>query len=143
MPFPTFDVVSAQLPADVVGYVGSRVHLQAITAGKGKAWVDVLPGERPSRTVPAGSAVLFMSPPRFPACTTIPEGVQPDDVVTIKAAGFDRVGEEEVHVILGDEPIANVELNRAGNMSTDVAIPEETRGGAPYYHPGWEQRVDG
>ena len=31
-------------------------------------------------------------------------------------------------MFLDDEPIANVELNRAGNMSTDVAIPKETRG---------------
>jgi hypothetical protein len=52
---------------------------------------------------------------------------QPGDVVTLKAAGFDTPG-EEVDVFLDDEPIANVELNRAGNMSTDVAIPKETRG---------------
>src|SRR5215216_1137303 len=130
LPFPTFDVVSAELPADVVGHVGSQVRLQAITAGKGKDWVDVLPGEKPSRVVPAGSAVLFMTPLRFPACTTIPEVVQqPGDVVTLKAAGF-HPG-EAVHVILGDEPIVTEELNGAGNMSTDVAIPEETRGVHP------------
>jgi hypothetical protein len=128
LPFPTFDVVSAQLPADVVGHVGSRVRLQAITAGKGKDWVDVLPGERPSRTVPAGSAVLFMSPPKFPSCTTTPDVVQPGDVVTIKAAGFDRPGEEG-HVVLGSEPIGNVALDRARKMSADIAIPGETRGG--------------
>src|SRR5215208_1868098 len=128
LPFPTFDVVSAQLPADVVGHVGSRVRLQAITAGKGKDWVDVLPGERPSRTVPAGSAVLFMSPAKFPSCTATPDVVQPGDVVTIKAAGFDRPG-EDVHVVLGSEPIGNVALDRARNMSTDVAIPGDTRGG--------------
>jgi hypothetical protein len=64
-PFPMFDVVSAQLPSDVVGQVGSRVRFQAITAGKGKDWVDVLPGERVSRKVPAGSADLYMTPRRF------------------------------------------------------------------------------
>jgi hypothetical protein len=143
LPFPTFDVVSTQLPANVVGHVGSRVRFQAITVGKGKDWVDVLPGEKESSTVPAGSAILFMAPPRFPACTTIPEVVRPGDVVTIKAAGFDRPGEKVIHAVLGGEPIANVALNRAGNMATDVAIPEQTRGAALYYHPGWGQRVDG
>ena len=69
-----------------------------------------------------------MTPPKFPACTTIPEVVQrPGDVVTLKAAGFDAPG-EEVDVFLDAELIANVEPNRAGNMSTDVAIPKETRG---------------
>jgi hypothetical protein len=137
LPFPIFDVVSAQLPADVVGHVGPRVRLQAITAGKGKDWVDVLPEEKKSSTVPAESVDLYMTPPRFPACTTIPEVVQqPGDVVTIKAAGFDHSGGfdrtgEEVHVMLGGEPIADVELDRAGNMSTDVAIPEQTRGPRP------------
>ena len=87
-PFPMFDVVSAQLPSDVVGQVGSRVRLQAITVGKGKDWVDVLPGEV-SRRLPAGSADLYMTPPTYPACTTIPEVAQPGDVVTLKAAGFD------------------------------------------------------
>jgi hypothetical protein len=126
-PFPMFDVVSAQLPADVVGHVGSRVRLQAITAGKGKDWVDVLPGEKVRRRVPAGSADLYMTPPTFPACTTIPEVAQPGEVVTLKAAGFDSPG-AEVDVLLDAEPIANEELNRVGKMSTDVAIPKKTRG---------------
>ena len=128
-PFPIFDVVSAQLPAKVVGRVGSRVRLQAITAGKGK-WVDVLPGERRvSRRVRAkGSVPLFMIPPKFPVCTTRPKVVRHGDVVTIKAAGFNRRG-EEVEVLLGDEPIANLELGRRGNMSTEVAIPETISGG--------------
>jgi hypothetical protein len=127
MPFPIFDVVSAQLPSDVVGDVGSRVRLQAITVGKGKDWVDVLPGEKVSRRVPAGSADLYMTPPTYPACTTIPEVAQPGDVVTLKAAGFDSPG-AEVDVFLDAEPIANEELNRAGKMSTDVAIPQKSSG---------------
>ena len=126
-PFPMFDVVSAQLPSDVVGQVGSRVRLQAITAGRGKDWVDVLPGEKVRRKVPAGSADLYMTPPTFPACTTIPEVSQPGDVVTLKAAGFDTPG-AEVDVLLDAEPIANEELNRAGKMSTDVAIPKKSSG---------------
>jgi hypothetical protein len=126
-PAPMFDVVSAQLPSDVVGDVGSRVRLQAITAGKGKDWVDVLPGEKVRRRVPAGSADLFMTPPTFPACTTIPEAAQPGEVVTLKATGFDAPG-EEVDVFLDAEHVANAELNRAGKMSTDVTIPKETTG---------------
>ena len=127
LPFPIFDVVEAQLPSDVVGHIGSRVRLQAITAGKGKDWVDVLPGEKVRRRFPAGSADLYMTPPTFPACTTIPEVAHPGEVVTLKAAGFNAPG-EAVDVFLDAEPIANVELNRAGNMSTDVAIPNEPRG---------------
>lgn len=135
IPFPGFDVVSAQLPADVVGPVGSRVRLQAITASEGKVvdvlpgGDDVVPGERASRRVRAeGSADLVMVPPKYPACTTIPERVQPGDAVTIKAAGFERPG-EVVDVIVGDKHIAKAKLDTAGNMSTDVAVPEETRGG--------------
>jgi hypothetical protein len=127
LPFPMFDVVSAQMPSDVVGHVGSRVRLQAITAGKGKDWVDVLPGEKVRRRVPAGSADLYMTSPTYPACTTIPEVAQPGDVVTLKAAGFDTPG-AEVDVFLDAEPIANEELNRAGKMSTDVAIPKKSSG---------------
>jgi hypothetical protein len=127
LPFPIFDVVEAQLPADVVGHVGSRVRLQAITVGKGKE----LGGCAARRDREQKGSCRFggplYDPPTYPACTTIPEVAQPGEVVTLKAAGFDAPG-EEVDVFLDCEPIANVELNRAGNMSTDVAIPKETRG---------------
>jgi hypothetical protein len=128
LPFPIFEIVSAQLPADLVGQVGSRVRLQAITAGKGKG-VDVLPGGRRATRRPRlrGSVDLLIRPPRFPACTTVPKVVAPGGVVTIKAAGFRRRG--IVHVILGDESIANVRLNRRRRMSAEVAIPPDTRGG--------------
>jgi hypothetical protein len=129
MPFPTYDVVSAQLPAEVVGRVGSRVRLQAKAAGKGK-WVDILPGERrvSRRDRPKGSVPLFMFQPKFPVCTTSPKVVRPGDVVTIKAAGFKRRG-EEVQVMIGDELVANLKLRRRGIMSADVAIPETTSEG--------------
>jgi hypothetical protein len=129
VPFPIFDVVSAQLPVDVVGRIGSRVRLQAITSGKGK-WVDVLPGERKvsRRARPKRSVLFSMFNPRFPACTTMPKIARPGAVVTIKASGFRRRG-QDVGVILGEELIARAELGRRGNMSIDVAIPETTSAG--------------
>jgi hypothetical protein len=127
-PFPIFDVVSADLPANVVGDVGRRVRLQAITAVKGNG-VDFLPGKKATRRRRANASVdLFINRPKFPVCSTTPQVVQPGGVVRLEASGFKRRG-AGVHVILGDELIANLELNRKGNLSAAVVIPGNARRG--------------
>ena len=126
VPIPMYDVISIELPLDIAGQVGPQVRIQAIaqqlTTGKE---LDVLPGGE----WPTSSAVrLGMVPPRFPVCGVTPEQTKPGETVTVEVAEFGRA-KEPIHVVLGDQLIAQGVLDENGRAKIDFTIPGEARAG--------------
>jgi hypothetical protein len=123
-PKPFFDVVTIEMSLGITGRIGSKVRIQAIARQLIKEGdLDVLPGaagEWPSDA----SVDLSMIPPDFAACGLTPAQVNPGDTVTLEATGFRRPN-QAVHIVLGDQLIANADLDDAGNLKTDIVIPAD------------------
>lgn len=127
LPFPVFGVISANLPADLVGTIGEEIRLQSLTQGADGQLLDVLPGEGLKEPAPAEGAALFVVPAHYPACTGTPRSVHPGSPVRLNVSGFDRGG--IIDVLMGGKQIARAALGNAGSAIVNVVMPKGTEVG--------------
>jgi hypothetical protein len=116
------DIVSVLIPIGLTEPIRPAVRFQAISEQLAPSpSLDVLPGGLGD---PPGNASETAYPvaPVFPVCYADPPQVDPGDMATIHASNFGRWN-EQVHVILGDEPVADAVLDDTGNVSVSFVVP--------------------
>lgn len=123
-----FQEIALSVPADRMPPVRPTARLQAVTQQLGPgAESDVLPGG-PGATPGPDSDNVYIVDPQFPVCTANPPQVFPGDAVTIEASGFERWS-EPIHVILGDQLVAQDTLDAAGNATVGFVVPDDAAQG--------------
>ncbi|WP_284243386.1 hypothetical protein, partial [Neomesorhizobium albiziae] len=116
------------LPMFLTGAPKPTIRFQAVAQQLGSGTsLDVVPGGKGQVPWP-GSETVHIIPPEYPICATSREQVDPGELVTLEATGFRREN-EGVHVILGDELVAQGSLDSTGSAKIDFKVPSNTRHG--------------
>jgi hypothetical protein len=127
-PDPLFDVVGIDILADLVGDISPWVRVQAMALQLADgSEVDALPGG-PGEWPTEAAVDLYLVASEFPVCVATPERVVPGERVVIEVAGFGRP-DEPVHVVLGDQLIADGALDGEGAAVVEFEVPFEAAEG--------------
>lgn len=120
-----FDGIEITLPNDVRGPASTPHLIQALTRGfrnEGGQESDKL-----DDSVEETGVRITLIQPEFPVCSVAPNPTFPGQQATVEATGL--LADGGVHVVFGDEVVANGTADGTGTAVVDFAVPSDASRG--------------